>query len=198
MLRKKFVVTVRLLLGAQYFLSGLNWWVKILPFPSMSDPRTGPYKYEIARVMIETGWMFGLTKMIELATGLSLLLNVFAPLMLVASMSVAVTTFLMDAFIWQYISGWFVGTVTTELVVAKILDAIFFGGVVLAMQVYLMIAYLPYYKPMLVLKAEVREPATTTRLRVSVMTAFAVVAIVLGVLALGWFGLMMVQTLSRR
>ena len=198
MLRKKFVLTVRLLLGAQYFLSGLNWWVKILPFPSMSDPRTGPYKYEIARVMIETGWMFGLTKMVELATGLSLLFNVFAPLMLVMSMSVAVTTFLMDAFIWQYLSGWFLGTVTTELVVAKILDAIFFGGVVLAMQVYLMVAYLPYYKAMLVLKAEVREPPTTTRLRAAVMTAFAVVAIVLGVLALGWFGLMMVQTLSRR
>ena len=198
MLRKKFVLTVRLLLGAQYFLSGLNWWVKILPFPSMSDPRTGPYKYEIARVMIETGWMFGLTKMVELATGLSLLFNVFAPLMLVMSMSVAVTTFLMDAFIWQYLSDWFLGTVTTELVVAKILDAIFFGGVVLAMQVYLMVAYLPYYKAMLVLKAEVREPPTTTRLRAAVMTAFAVVAIVLGVLALGWFGLMMVQTLSRR
>lgn len=152
------VTATRLLLAVQYLMNGGNWWFKMLPFPNINDPTTGPTKHPVVFAMIDTGWMFQLAKATELLTGLALLFNVFVPVMLVVSMPVAVTTFLIDAFIFDYIVGWFAGTVTTHVVVAKVLDLIFFGGVVLAMQAYLMFAYLDCYKPMLVLRAKPRCP----------------------------------------
>lgn len=154
----KSFIAVRWLLGAQYLMSGINWWVKILPFPSMHDPITMAQKHQIAVAMISTGWMFGATKVIELLTGLSLVLNRYVPLMLVVSMAVAVTTFLLDAIFPEVISGWFAGTVGTHELVANIIDAIYWGGAVLTMQVFLMIGYLHVYRPMLAAKADTKFP----------------------------------------
>jgi hypothetical protein len=154
----KTTTIVRWLLGIQYLISGINWWYKMLPFPSLHDGPGTPQKHQIAVAMIATGWMFGLTKAIEIGTGLSLLLNRFVPLMLVVSMAVAVTTFLLDAFIGDEITGWFAGTVSSKILVANILDLIYWGGAVLVMQVFLMLGYLHYYRPMLVARAESRMP----------------------------------------
>jgi hypothetical protein len=156
---EKSVLVVRWLLGIQYLLSGLNWWYKILPFPSLHDPAGMPMKQAVVGAMIATGWMFYLAKVVELTAGLSLLFNRYVPLMLVASMSVAVLTFLLDAMNYQPIVGWIAGTVSSRAAFACFLDMIFFGGAVLSMQIYLMIAYLHHYKPMLVAKADVRMPA---------------------------------------
>ena len=95
---EKLVPAVRILLGLQFLLGGINWWFKIFPFPSINDPAIIfspdlPQKVEAGRMMIETGWMFHLAKIIELTTGLALLTNRFAPVMLVASASVALSTF---------------------------------------------------------------------------------------------------------
>ncbi|HUI61315.1 MAG TPA: hypothetical protein VLX90_13890 [Steroidobacteraceae bacterium] len=152
------LLLVRWLLGIHYVLNGLNWWYKILPFPNIHDPPDTPVKYAYVTALIGSGWMFQLSKIIELSTGIALLLNQFVPLMLVVSMSVAVTAFLMDFFIWHYIAGWVSGTVPFEVLWAKILDLVFFGGAGLAMQAYLIIGYLHVYRPMLARRAQFRLP----------------------------------------
>lgn len=152
------VVAVRYLLGAQYLLSGLNWWIKMLPFPSVWDAAGFPQKYPVAAEMIATGWMYHMAKLIEVLTGLALLSNFFVPLMLVVSMSVAVTTFLFDAWIGQTVVAWLAGRVSFGVFRAKVLDMIYFGGAVLAMQGYLMLAYLHVYRPMLTRKASIEMP----------------------------------------
>lgn len=157
-LNERLILWVRLLLGLQYLLDGLNWWYKIYPFPSMSDPSTAAGKHAVLVAMIQTGWMFQMAKAIEVLTGISLLLNRFAPLMLVVSFPVALTTFTLDAFIWPQVVGFFSGSVSFAVLWAKILDLIFFGGCVLVMQAYLMFAYLHYYKAMLVVRAEPKIP----------------------------------------
>jgi hypothetical protein len=152
------LLIVRWLLGIHYVLNGLNWWYKMLPFPNVHDPANAPVKYAYVTALISSGWLFQLSKMIELSTGISLLLNQFVPLMLVVSMSVAVTAFLSDAFIWHFVTGWISGTVPFEVFWAKFLDLVFFGGTGLAMQAYLMIAYLHLYRPMLTRRADFRLP----------------------------------------
>jgi hypothetical protein len=155
---QKALTAVRYLLGLQYVLSGMNWWFKILPFPSLHDAMTSAQKHQIGAVMISTGWMFTATKLIELTTGLSLLLNRYVPLMLVVSMTVAVTTFLLDAIFPEVISGWFAGTVPTQELVANLIDAVYWGGAVFTMQVFLMLGYLHVYRPMLAARTPARFP----------------------------------------
>jgi hypothetical protein len=155
---KPSVLVVRYLLGAQYLISGLGWWFKILPFPSVSDGPTFVHKHAVARAMIESGWMYELAKGIEVLTGLSLLFNLYVPLMLVVSMSVALTTFLLDAWIGQSLLAWLAGRAPFGVFRAKFLDMIYFGGAVLLMQGYLMVTYLHHYRPMLVRRATVRVP----------------------------------------
>ena len=154
----KSFMAVRYLLGVQYLMSGINWWYKILPFPSVHDPASAAQKHQIAVAMIATGWMFGATKAIEILTGLSLVLNRFVPLMLVVSMTVAVTTFLLDAIFPEVITGWIGGTVSAHELVANLLDAVYWGGAVLTMQVFLMLGYLHVYRPMLAARADARFP----------------------------------------
>ena len=109
-------------------------------------------KHEIAAAMIATGWMFDATKIIEIVTGLSLLFNRFVPLMLVVSFTVASAAFLLDAFILDELYGALTGTVPLGTAWAAIKDMVFFGGIVMIMQIYLMFAYLDCYKPMLAAK----------------------------------------------
>jgi hypothetical protein len=149
---------VRWLLGVQYLMSGINWWYKILPFPSIHDGAGAPMKHQVVGAMIASGWMFGMSKSIEVATGLSLVLNRFVPLMLVVSMAIAVTTFFLDAFIGHAITGWIAGTVSTHWLIGYVLDLIYWGGAVLAMQAYLALGYLHLYRPMLAARAQARMP----------------------------------------
>jgi uncharacterized membrane protein YvlD (DUF360 family) len=156
---EKTVLAVRLLLGIQYVLSGMNYWIKMLPFPNVYDPPPDVWKHEIMRTMMESGWMMDGTKAIEFITGLALLLNIFAPLMLIVSFPIALVTFMVDALILDDIFGWMTGSVSGGLAVAKIMDMIFFGGCMLAMQAYLMLAYLPrHYRPIFAVKAQAALP----------------------------------------
>jgi len=157
-LNRQLITGVRLLLGLQYLLGGLNWWYKILPFPNMNDPASAASKHAVLLAMIQTGWMFQAAKLIELTTGLALLFNRFIPVMLVVSFPVALSTFILDALIWQYIVGFFAGTVSFALLWSKLLDLIFFGGCVMVMQGFLMIAYFQHYRPMLAARAEAKTP----------------------------------------
>lgn len=152
------VVAVRWLLGVQCLLSGMNWWVKILPFPNIADPPGLPVKAEIVRTMIDSGWMFSFAKGIEIALAVSLLTNRFVAAMLVISMPIILMTFLADGLILDDLFAWLRGHASTQHVLTKLLDAAYFGGAVLVMQVFLMFAYLERYRPMLVQHATPEFP----------------------------------------
>jgi uncharacterized membrane protein YphA (DoxX/SURF4 family) len=152
------VVLIRWLLGLQYLVDGLNFWYKMLPFPNIHDPSDAPMKAAVVGAMITTGWMFHLAKAIEVLTGLALLLNRFVPLALVVSACVAVSTFLLDAFIGHTLVDWWNGRVAFAVAWAAFLDMLYFGGALLLMQVYLMLSYLHVYRPMLAARVEPRLP----------------------------------------
>lgn len=143
------VPTTRWLLGIQCLLSGLNWWYKILPFPNLFDPPGMPVKSAIVGAMIASGWMFTAAKAVEVALGLALLWNRYVPLMLVVAFPVLLMTFLLDAMIGPALLGWLQGTVAWPVLWAKLLDATYFGGAVIVMHLFLMLAYADAYKPLL-------------------------------------------------
>ena len=142
------VPAVRWLLGIQCLLSGINWWFKILPFPNLFDPPGMPVKSPIVGVMIQSSWMFTAAKGIEVLLGLSLLFNRYVPVMLVVSFPVIFMTFILDALIGPTVMAWLQGAAPIQHVLAKLLDATFFGGAVIVMQGYLMLAYFDAYRPM--------------------------------------------------
>lgn len=189
---RKLILASRLLLGAQYFLSGLNWWVKILPFPHMNDPVESFVQPDgIGAAMIASGWMFPAAKAVELVTGLALVFNLYAPLMLVVSMPVAVITFLMDAFILDDLWRWLAGTLSTDAMIYLVGDMVFLGGTIMLPQAVLMFAYLDHYRGMFVARSMVSLPARGQgRLAGFANAAIAVLAltgIVLSVIVLVWF-----------
>jgi len=144
----RLVPAIRWLLGIQYVLGGINWWYKILPFPTFTDDFSLPGKHPVLDAMIATGWMFASAKVIELATGIALLFNRYVPLLLVVAFPVALTTFIVDAFMLDDLLLWLQGAQSGAVFRAKLLDMIFFGGAVLAMHGYLMFAYFDAYRPM--------------------------------------------------
>jgi hypothetical protein len=154
----KSVVAVRWLLGIQYLIDGLNFWYKMLPFPNIHDPPGMPMKAAVVGAMIATGWMFHLAKALEVLTGLALLSNRFVPLMLAVSAPVAISTFLLDAFFLHLVVEWLAGRTAFATAWAGFLDMIFFGGALLLMQVYLMLAYLHHYQPMLAARTKPQYP----------------------------------------
>lgn len=138
---------VRWLLGIQSLASGLNWWVKILPFPNIHEPVTGPVKHEILRVMVDSGWMFTTTKVIELLLGLALILNRQAVLMLVVAFPVMLMTFLLDFFPFARNIGPFLsGHLSGAAFLHSLLDMLYFGAGVFVMQAYLMSAFFDDYR----------------------------------------------------
>jgi hypothetical protein len=59
--------SARVLFGLILFANGLNWWWKILPYPSMHDhanhalPHTPPF----VQAMLDTGFMFDFVRVVE-------------------------------------------------------------------------------------------------------------------------------------
>ncbi len=145
----RLIFWVGVLLGIQYCLGGINWWFKIFPFPSLSDPVEAAGKHPVLVEMIKTGWMFYAAKVIELLTGIALLTRRYVPLMLVASFPVALSTFMLDAMIVDDLVAWTSGQVSGAFMWSKLMDMIFFGGAVLAMQGYLMLSHMDSYRPFL-------------------------------------------------
>lgn len=206
------ITGTRILLGLQLFLGGLNWWFKIFPFPSMLDPVVAyspdlPQKVEVGRMMISTGWMFTLAKLIEISTGIALLSNRLVPLMLTASISVTFSTFMVDAQIIGYVAGWFNGDVDSNILIKKILDMIFFGGAVLWMHIFLLIAYFHYLVPLFTFRTAVDPEQAALQYSLQpgmwyqkkyyreAINFIGYVAVILGILSTGWLILMINQWL---
>jgi len=151
--RDNAIFAVRMLLGVQCLLSGLNWWVQILPFPNMHVELTGPAKHEILTVMIDSGWMFTAAKCIEIAVGLALLLNRYAVLMLVVAFPILFMTFILDfTLLLKAIPQFFGGNMTGRNFFAAILDMLYFGAAVWLMQCYLMCEWFRDYRQLFTVK----------------------------------------------
>jgi hypothetical protein len=205
-LNDKLMTGIRWGLGLQMLLSGFNWWIKMFPFPNKFDPPGGFMKAEIVQSMIETGWMFDLAKIIEVATGFSLVFNLFVPLALVASIAVTISTFWLDvAFNGETIFAFFRGEASLAAMWRVLLDIIFWGGAVLLMQGFLMLGYLHYYLPMLVPKGlhANGDPVNYAVLQPGIIerhprarrafTMFGIVSFVIGWISTLWLVLMINQ-----
>ena len=76
---KNLVTAARLLLGFDLLLNGINWWWKLLPYPTLGDvPAHGTPQF--IQAMIDTHFLFDGIKIVEVATGLALFANRWVPL----------------------------------------------------------------------------------------------------------------------
>lgn len=69
---------IRILLGAIYFVFGLNFFFRVIPVPEPVAPAAA-----FEQAIFATGYLFPLVKIIEVVGGLMLLTNRFLPLGLV-------------------------------------------------------------------------------------------------------------------
>ncbi len=124
------VTTARILFGINFIINGLNPFIGFyeLPPPSVE---AGAF----SGALLATGYLFTVVKMVEIIVGILLLVNRFVPLALVLIFPISLNIFLFDTIL--------------EPAAAPV------GIFVIALNVYLCIAYIDYYKPFLVAKAGV-------------------------------------------
>ncbi len=132
------VHAVRVLFGFNFLLNGINWWWKILPYPTMGDPPGGD---PFVQAMIDTGFLFDGIKLVEVVTGAAILANRYVPLALAAAFPVTVAAWAVD-----------IGLLGHSL------RAQVMGWAVLSMNGFLMLAYLDCFRPMLVGRAAPNAP----------------------------------------
>lgn len=182
----RLVTFVRLLMGVDYTINGLNWWVKMIgPYPAISDFATKPPPPDFVGAMITSGILFHLVKATELAAGLMLLANRFVPLALVISMSITVNVFVVDVFMGTKFRSYLMGT-----------GAMF-------MNVFLLWAYLEHFRPLLRPRSTpdavtpTDAPHTTLAARLDTVGKWSVgvVTALLGAAMVAWVGTMMFQYL---
>jgi hypothetical protein len=130
---KPLVTALRILFGLHFLCNGLNFFLHFFPIPLPQNP----VAVNFVKAMNDTGVIFTAVKIIEVTTGLSLLLNRFVPLALVIALPVSVNVFFVDVFL---VGTWFGGYVL--------------GGGTLLLNVLLLFAYLKYYRPLLAIKSE--------------------------------------------
>lgn len=130
---EKLVHAVRILFGVNFLLNGINWWWKILPYPTIGDPPGGP---AFVQAMIDTGFLFDGIKAVEVFTGVVILANRFVPLALAVAFPVTIAAWAVDV-------GLLGHSIRAQLM----------GWAVLTMNGFLMLAYLDVYRPMLLRRA---------------------------------------------
>ncbi len=130
------VAVVRVIFGLHFLFNGLNFFFHFMAIPLPHNP----VAVNFVKAMNDTGIVFNAVKIIEVSTGLALLVNRFVPLALVVALPVSMNVFFVDVFL---IGTWFGGWVL--------------GAGTLLLNVVLLFSYLKYYRPMLSIRA---EPAT--------------------------------------
>jgi hypothetical protein len=130
---EKIFHAVRILFGLNFLLNGINWWWKILPYPTIGDRPGGP---PFVQAMIATGFLFGCIKAVEVVTGVAILANRFVPLALAVALPVTLAAWAVD-----------IGLLGHSL------RAQVMGWAVLSMNGFLMLAYIEAYRPMLLGKS---------------------------------------------
>jgi len=72
--------------GGWFLAHGLNYWLGFFPQPHGSSPLS----HELITALIDTG-MFAFVKVVEIVTGLLMLLDIFVPLAIVLAVPVAIS-----------------------------------------------------------------------------------------------------------
>jgi len=191
------VTAVRLLLGTDLLVNGINWWIKLIgPYPSISDYRHHPPPADFVGAMIETGIIFHIVKATELLTGLALLTNRFVPLMLVVVVPITVPVFVVDDLISHHLRAKIMGT----------------GALV--MNTFLVLAYLSRYRSMLqprnapdslarygaepILRADsAAQGWLLARVLRPILPLYGALAALFGIVMVSWVTVMIVQYFTR-
>lgn len=135
--------------------------------------------------MIDTGFMFGGTKAVEVLAGVMLLANLWVPLVLVIAFPVTVGIWSVDLFL-----------------ISSSIRAQILGWSVLLLNTFLLLAYLRHFSPMLVARGNPfgreglagRDRAWPTSAWASrALAALGSISVALGVLANGWLILMVIR-----
>jgi uncharacterized membrane protein YphA (DoxX/SURF4 family) len=94
-MKSKLVLAARILLGLIFFVFGLNFFFHFLPQPSAPPAAAAAF----AGAMFATGYLFVLVKVVEVASGLLLLVGRFVPLALALLAPVVVNIIMFHAFL---------------------------------------------------------------------------------------------------
>ena len=88
-MKQKIHLAARLIFGLGFFIFGLNGFLQFMPNPPMT-PEAGA----LMGAFMKTGYFFPMVKIIELAVGVLLITNLFAPLaiILITPILVGITT----------------------------------------------------------------------------------------------------------
>src|SRR4029077_11051435 len=120
--------------------AGLEHFYHIYPQPGYDT--TNPLAHEMLFALLHSH-LFDIVKAVELITGISVLLGIFTPVMLLVCMPVAFCVFWWDA----PLSDWNAGSVLA-------------GGRVLAFNILLSVAFIGSYRSMFALRAKPRGLGT--------------------------------------
>lgn len=121
---KKLVTVSRLLLGLLFFVFGLNGFFHFMPQPAMPEPAA-----QFMGALVQSGYIMPVAFAIQLVVGISLLTNRFVPLALILLVPITVN-----------IIGFHLSLAPSSIA-PGILATVF--------HLYLLVAYLPAYRPML-------------------------------------------------
>lgn len=121
---KKVITASRFLLGLMFFVFGLNGFLQFLPQPSMPEAAA-----QFMGALVQSGYMMPIVFAVQLFAGIALLTSRFVPLALILLVPVIVN-----------IIGFHLSLAPASIVP---------GVIAAVLNLYLLMAYLPTYKPVL-------------------------------------------------
>lgn len=129
---RKVITVSRILLGLMFFVFGLNGFLQFMP--QLAMPKAA---VQFMGALVQSGYMMPIVFSVQLFAGIALLANRFVPLALILLVPVIVNT------IGFHLS----------LAPARIMP----GIIAAVLNLYLLVAYLPTYKPVLSYKKTYRS-----------------------------------------
>jgi hypothetical protein len=100
---KKTTLICRILLGFLYLVFGLDYFLHFIPYQPHHTGRVAAFK----AALVDTGYFYPMIKSIQVAGGISLLLNRYAPFFAVVLFPLSVNVFLYHTILVP--SGWLMG-----------------------------------------------------------------------------------------
>lgn len=130
------VIVARVFLGAFLIFNGINLWFPFLPIPRPASQEAN----DLMHGLVFSG-LFQFVKIIEIVSGLMLLLNRFVPLALVLMLPLTL------------VIAW------VDFVLIRSPNSFVFGALLMVPHVFLLFAYLRHYLSMLAMKADPGIPS---------------------------------------
>ncbi len=125
---KKATIVSRIILGFIYLVFGLDYFFQFIPYQPHHTSRVAAFKAGLLGV----GYFYPMIKSIQIAGGISLLVNRYAPFFAVVLFPISLNVFLYHTILVP--SGWYM------------------GGILIVTNLFLGYAYRKYYSGMFVKK----------------------------------------------